>query len=176
MSLKITEKDYGWNELRAELESISKGESYGKAGIIGARAAAEHAPEDGQSAPAEPVNNATLGLIHEFGLGVPERSFIRSAFDKNREKYLANYQKIAAGIYDRKITIPRGLTLLAMDCASDIRKGIVDGAGIPPPNAPATIERKGSSRPLVDSAQMKNAISYEVVMNGGRDPDGTKES
>jgi len=31
---------------------------------------------------------------------------------------------------------------------------------VAPPNAPATIARKGSSKPLVATGQLKSAISY----------------
>ena len=31
------------------------------------------------------------------------------------------------------------------------------------PNAPATIRRKGSDRPLIDTGQLVNAVEYEVV-------------
>ena len=162
MKVQVVSIDHGWNELRRMMREAGGGDSFAKAGIVGAKASAQHEGGDEQ----EPVNNATLAMIHEFGLGVPERSFIRAAFDANREKYLANLQTLVSAIYDGKLTVGRALTLLGMQCASDIRKLIIDGAGVPPPNAPATIKRKGSSRPLVDSAQMKNSITHEVVLNG----------
>ena len=31
------------------------------------------------------------------------------------------------------------------------------------PNAPATIRRKGSDRPLIDTGQLVNSVEYEVV-------------
>ena len=36
-------------------------------------------------------------------------------------------------------------------------------AGLTPPNAPSTIERKGSSTPLVDDGQLINSIHFEIV-------------
>ena len=34
--------------------------------------------------------------------------------------------------------------------------------GVPPPNAPETIARKGSSTPLIDTGILRQSISYEV--------------
>jgi hypothetical protein len=31
-----------------------------------------------------------------------------------------------------------------------------------PPNAPSTIRRKGSSNPLIDSGEMRGAVTYKV--------------
>lgn len=154
-TVTITDRDVGWGALKRELASAAGG-VYGKAGVIGEKAAAQHEGAEG-------LSNADLALIHEFGLGVPERSFIRAAFDANREKYLGIMQRLVRGVYEGKMTIERALGLLAMQAASDIRKLIVEGEGVPPPNAPATIARKGSSRPLVDTAQMKNAITGAAV-------------
>ena len=36
-------------------------------------------------------------------------------------------------------------------------------AGLEPPNVPATIARKKSSKPLVDHGQLLNSIHFEVV-------------
>lgn len=155
--VRIIDKDRGWGALKSEL-ATAHGGVYGKAGVIGEKAAEQHPGENGES-----LNNAELALIHEFGLGVPERSFIRAAFDGNVEKYSDHLRQFVAAVYDRKLSIERMLGLLAQEVASDIRKLILEGDGVPPPNAHATIEQKGSSRPLVASGQMKNAITGAVV-------------
>jgi hypothetical protein len=41
--------------------------------------------------------------------------------------------------------------------------------GVPPPNAPSTIARKGHGRTLIDTELMKNEIDYEIS-----DENGTK--
>jgi hypothetical protein len=154
--VKITSRDRGWEKLKRAL--LKDGPSvFGKAGIIGDAAAASRGGHDGK------VTNADLALIHEFGLGVPERSFIRAAFDANRPKYLELLQRFAAAVYDGKMTVERALDLLAQEAASDMRNLIRAGEGIPPPNSPETIAEKGSSRPLVDSAQMLGSIAGAVT-------------
>lgn len=160
MAASVTDTDRGYKALVRSLRS-SGGTIVGKAGIIGVKAAAEHAT-DGP----EPLTNAELALIHEFGIGVPERSFIRAAFDKNHPKYDENMVKLVRAIYDGKITIERAVGLLGMQIASDIRNYIRDSGELLP-NAPSTIARKGSSKPLIDSAQLVNSISSAVVKGSG---------
>ena len=154
--MSVIDRDRGWVKLKAELSRAAGGMS-GKAGIIGTKAAEEHPSADGQ-----PLTNAEMALIHEFGLGVPERSFLRAAFDKNHPKYLERLNVLTQAIFEGKFTIQQALGLLSLEAASDMRNLIRDGAGVPPPNAPATIARKGSSRPLVDTGQLINSISHAV--------------
>lgn len=156
--LTVTDKDRGWAALKRDLAKAGGDGIYGKAGIIGAKGGAEHAAKDGE----EPLTNAELALIHEFGIGVPERSFLRAAFDQNQPKYIENLQKLVVAIYDGKIGIVRALGLLSQQAASDIRNFIRDDANGLTPNSPITIARKGSSKPLIDTAQLINAISGAV--------------
>jgi hypothetical protein len=52
------------------------------------------------------------------------------------------------------------MKLIGMRVVGDIQDRISDG--IPPPNSPITIARKGSSKPLIDSGQLRQSISFEV--------------
>lgn len=153
----VKDIDRGWAALKRELARQTEGGGlYGKAGVIGEKGQTEHAENDG-----EPLTNAELGLIHEFGLGVPERSFLRAAFDRNQPKYLDNLQKLIAAVYDGKITIERALGLLSQQAASDMRNFIRERQ-VEPANSEATIARKGSSVPLIDSGQLINALTGAV--------------
>lgn len=51
----------------------------------------------------------------------------------------------------------------ASQCKLTIKRRLTGG----PPNAPYTIEKKGSSTPLVDSGRLINAITYEIGMGNG---------
>ncbi len=37
--------------------------------------------------------------------------------------------------------------------------------GMPPPNAPSTVDQKGSNHPLVDTGEMRNSIEYRIDGN-----------
>jgi hypothetical protein len=153
----VKDTDLGWKKLKRALETLSHGDSYAKAGIIGQKAQADHGG----------LTNEELGLIQEFGTAdghIPSRSFIREPYDANRERYMAALTKLIQAVYDGKIDVERALALVGPMMASDMREAI--RRGIPPPNAAATIAAKGSSKPLIDQGQLIGSISSAVVLHG----------
>lgn len=107
--------------------------------------------------------NAQLATWHEFGTldgHIPERSFIRSTINEHSDKYRALVRRVAAGILIGRFTERQALSLVGEQVASDIKSRIE--AGIPPPNAESTVAQKGSSKPLIDTGQMRNAITYKI--------------
>jgi hypothetical protein len=163
MALVVKDTDLGYAKLIRQLKSLGGEGIYGKAGVIGEKAATEH---EAKGANDEPLTNAELALIHEFGApaaAIPERSFIRESFDRSHPKYDENMRKLVGAIFDGKITLERAMGLLSKQVAQDIQAYIREGSGVPPPNAPATIAAKGSSRPLVDTGQLVGAITNAVV-------------
>lgn len=156
----IRDQDRGWKALKRALTTLAHGDSYAKAGIIGEKAQQEHETEPGQAA-----TNVDIGVWNEFGTGkAPARSFIREPFDANREAYVAMMTKFVAGVYEGKMEIGQALGLVGQRMESDFRNAIAHG--IPPPNAPSTIAAKGSSKPLVDRGELRQAISSAVVLHG----------
>lgn len=102
-----------------------------------------------------------LGEIHEFGLGVPRRSFIADWADETIEKKKAQIRAMAKAVVQGKIeSVEIGLERLGNLYVAEVQARIV--AHIPPPLAESTIARKGSSTPLVDTGQLKSAITYRV--------------
>jgi hypothetical protein len=155
--LEIRDVDRGWKKLLREMRRAGK--SFVKVGVLDERA---HRTGEDTS-----ITNTDLALIHEFGAGnVPERSFLRSTFDAQRGKYEQRVRTYARAMVDGKMDEMRALNLLGLEHVADIKRTIADG--IPPPNAPATIARKGSSTPLVDTGQLLNSVTYAVVKG---DPD-----
>lgn len=159
--------DRGLDALKRELAAVGAGKSYTKAGILGKTA--ERDPVSG--AAQEPASNVDIAIANEFGTDtIPERSFMRASFDNNTMKYIDQFARGARAIYDGKAGVKQILDMLGMQAASDMRNLIRSGSGVPPPNAPATIARKGSSHTLVDTGQMINSVSNETVMGSGTDP------
>lgn len=146
--------DAAWKALRARLSAGGAGHVH--VGIVG--------PEAAQPHPGTEATNAEVGLWHEYGLGVPERSFIRRTF-RNSEKiaqYKALQQLLARQVIDGKMTMARAGALIGAWGAAAIQSTITD-SDIPPPLAPATIRRKGSSKPLVDTGQLVRSITWVIV-------------
>lgn len=166
MKFTFTEVDHGFDELK----KLAGQKAAAKVGIVGAKATAEHAGP-------EHLTNAEIALVQEFGSNdgkIPDRSFIRSTFDALRDVYLDHLRGYAGMIYDRAMTLPRAMGLLGQEMSKDVREKI--RSGIPPPNAPSTIKRKGSSHTLIDSAQLLGAVNYDVDTTGTPDPDGHREN
>ena len=63
-------------------------------------------------------------------------------------------------VFQKRATLPQLLNTLGAKAAADVKNTIRQG--IPPPNSPETIRRKGSSRPLIDTGQLINAITWIV--------------
>lgn len=101
---------------------------------------------------------ATVAQWNEFGNSkIPARSFLRSVLHDNRKKIDENAKiilKKRPDIFFETI----GQSIVNM-----IQKKISEG--VPPPNKPATIARKGSSKPLVDTGQLRTSITFKVSSN-----------
>lgn len=101
-----------------------------------------------------------IATMHEYGLGVPMRSMIAAWFDANEAKNEEVLRKLGAMVVKGKLTPEQGLEQAGLLMVADVQARIT--GGIEPPNAPATIAKKGSSTPLVDTGQMKSAIRHKV--------------
>ena len=118
----------------------------------------------GASAPQGKASMVEIAASHEFGApkaGIPERSFIRSTFitrEADAKKMLA---RLVTGIVDDKIEVENGLRLLGAWAVAAVKNTITSG-DIPPPLKAATIAKKKSSKPLVDTGQLINSIHFEV--------------
>lgn len=106
-----------------------------------------------------------LGAIHEFGTKtIPERSFLRvplrAAQDELAQVFRHLMKQVAAG----DLTFTQALDQLGAKGASISQEAI--SAGIAPANAPSTVRRKGSSKPLIDSGTLRQAITWVVRDKG----------
>lgn len=106
---------------------------------------------------------AELAAVHEFGapsVGIPERPFMRVSLQKNRPAYVALNRQNIKKILQKQMDIRTALGRLGELAKGDMQKEIAQGSFAP--LKPSTIRRKGSSRPLVDSGQMRQSIAWEI--------------
>ena len=101
-----------------------------------------------------------LAAIHELGLGVPKRAFISPALKKNRIKYIKYIGKQLTPIIRRRQTMNAAWQTVGIMAVADIQEYMITAKFTP--LAPSTIARKGSSKPLIDTGQMRQAITYRV--------------
>jgi len=103
---------------------------------------------------------ASIGFKNEFGIGVPERSFMRSTIQAKKKDIISLQKKLLKQIVNGSMKVETGLGLVGEFMADAITQKIV--AIRTPANSPITIKLKGSSNPLIDTGQLKNSITYEV--------------
>lgn len=102
-----------------------------------------------------------VATFNEFGTEhIPERSFIRSTVDQKFDEYVGKAKVLQMKCILQQLTVKKALSVLGELIQSDIIKTI--NSGVSPANSPETIERKGSSTPLIDSGQLKQSIRYIV--------------
>lgn len=108
---------------------------------------------------------AVIAAIHEFGLGdMPQRSFLRSAYDENLPMIDKMIQRVANGAVFGLGT-NAALNQLGNVVQGMVQRKIVDGPFVP--NSPATIKRKKSSQPLIDTKHLRQSIRYVIERKGG---------
>jgi len=112
---------------------------------------------------------ADIATFNEFGApgaNIPERSFIRSTMDENRQALLKLNKELFFKLAEGRMTTKRALNILGLKIVTLIRKKITDLKD--PPNKPATIAHKGSSNPLIDTGLMRASIRHRVEMDGDK--------
>lgn len=109
---------------------------------------------------------AVIAAIHEFGLGdMPQRSFLRSAYDENLPVIDKMIQRVANGAVFGLGT-NAALNQLGNVVQGMVQRKIVDGPFVP--NSPATIKRKKSSKPLIDTGHLRQSIRYVIERKGAK--------
>jgi hypothetical protein len=153
VTVPVTDKDKGWSALAQQLQSLS-GDVHVLVGVQGAQADAEH--------PGAGATNAEVASWNEFGTSrIPARSFIRATIDIHERRLLQLAAKLGRGVVSGAFAPGQALQLLGEEAVGLIKDRI--NSHIPPPNAPSTIARKGSSTPLIaHTGTLKNSVSYRV--------------
>lgn len=155
---ELEDKDLGFAELFKRAREVE--ERRVKVGVLSdGRGGNQHAGSE--------LTNAEIAAILEYGTEdghIPARPALRSTFDAQREKLVELGKKlIHRYVVEGKGTIEQALGILGSTLATEMKKTITVGPGVPPPNAPSTIAAKGSSRPWVDTGAVVGAISYAVL-------------
>lgn len=153
---KVTSTDNGLKALLAALDSHDL-----TVGI--------HEAEGSQASGDGDATIAEIGYFHEYGTEtadggehVPERSFLRDYVDENEAKNNGRltklFQKVVAS--QGKFTAQTALNQFGLLAVGEIQKRISEG--IPPDLDQTTIDRKGSSVPLIDTGLLRSSITHKV--------------
>lgn len=154
-----------WDALLARAHGLA--DQHVRIGVLASKGGDEKVESEGGDA----MTMTELAAIHEFGgkpdeegrQNPPERSFIRRTFAEKQDQLTKACAALARKVVTDGMDPTRALGLLGQWGVKEIRATVMQGDGVPPPNRPSTVAKKGSSRPLVDTGRLMNAVSYEVV-------------
>ena len=170
MSGKVTDTGGGARELLARVREMAAGRTV-KVGILADTPKREGVSERGKHskkarirekvARRAPYTLLEVAAIHEFGgKTVPQRSFIRATIDEKRAEILRLQVALAKQVVLGRLTPDQALAQLGAKVAGMIQARIA--AGIAPPNAESTIRKKKSSKPLINTGQLRSAVTWKV--------------
>ena len=121
----------------------------------------------GEAAEKDGVDIANIAMWNEVGTSrAPSRPFLRMSVDENADKISkmcqAQVKRLAQG----------GTAQEILQALGAFQKGLVQakiGDGAFEPNAPATIRKKKSDHPLIDSGRMRQSVSFVIKPKGEGD-------
>lgn len=119
--------------------------------------------KDGSQQHSEGLTVFQIGMIHEFGVpekNIPRRSFIRVPIENNIKEITKliehNHKLVSENSMSAKVALDR----IGIMAQNTIKESFINNDWKPLKRA--TIKRKGSSRPLIDTGQLIGSISYIV--------------
>ncbi|WP_223840741.1 hypothetical protein [Pseudomonas extremaustralis] len=158
MSMKITKDDV--SKVLASIQDLANKQVL--VGIPASKAEREEGDE-------EPINNAQLGYIHEYGspkANIPARPFLNPGIARTQESINNHLKKAAKAAMDgnsEKVDVELNATGLIAQAGArnEINSGTFEAL------APATLaarRRRGRTgdKPLIDTGQLRNSITYVI--------------
>lgn len=107
-----------------------------------------------------------VAIWNQFGTNrIPARPFIDRAVDRIENDESGSGSYIAKQVIDGKISSGTALKQIGLVAENAIREAITDD--MYEPNAPSTIRRKRSSKPLIDTGKMRQAVTSVVRNRSG---------
>ena len=157
-SVTFESKDLGKARIKKDLRGLN---SY--AALVGIPSTAPR-PVDKKTKKPLAINMASLALIHERGSAannIPARPFMKQTRQRAEGRFARLLRRLYKQVVDGKVRPFEGLSKLGMAYEGEMKNTFTTGSFTP--NKPATIKRKGSSRPLIDTGHLRQSITSKVV-------------
>lgn len=116
-----------------------------------------------------PINNAEIGYLMEFGSpaqNIPPRPFLVPGVEAAQAKVIPHLKQAGVSALEGKAgSVDQGFEAAGMIAASAVKQKITEGPFTP--LAPRTIAArrargKTSEKPLIDTGQLRRAVTYVV--------------
>lgn len=157
-SVTFESKDLGKARIKKDIRGLN---SY--AALVGIPSTAPR-PVDKKTKKPLAINMASLALIHERGSAannIPARPFMKQTRQRAEGRFARLLRRLYKQVVDGKVRPFDGLSKLGMAYEGEMKNTFTTGSFTP--NKPATIKRKGSSRPLIDTGHLRQSITSKVV-------------
>jgi len=160
---RVIDTDHGAKAMLERLRALKASTALVRVGVLAD--AAKDPPKDKNGKVGKPPKYTLLEVaaVHEFGApaaNIPQRSFIRAPVDTHAEDIKRLQGVLFEHVVEGKITESAALDQIGAKVASWCQEAIDNG--IEPALADATVKRKGSSKPLVNTGQLKSSITWKV--------------
>jgi hypothetical protein len=101
-----------------------------------------------------------IAVYNHFGTAtIPARPFVSDCAEKNAGQIQEAQKRLVYRVYQGSLSADGALAELGAWYVN-VQKGHILHGGWTP-NAPATVKRKGSNKPLVDTGQLVNTVDWE---------------
>lgn len=120
--------------------------------------------QHGEATEADGTDICDIAAWNELGTeNIPSRPFLRMSVDENVDKinnFLQSQKNALLSGKDAEQVL-KEIGLFQKDL---IQEKITEGSFVP--NSEITIERKGSSKPLIDTGRMRQSVNYVIKKKG----------
>ena len=153
--VRVRDSDPGFKKLRKKFSGPDRVD----VGVFGAKVAGK-TDKDGKA-----IDLVVIAASNEFGTNtIPERSFMRAGVDENKKEFEAFLEKGTFNVIAGKLSKRQLIGRLGLLGVKKIQEKIESGPF--KANKPATVKRKGSSKPLIDTGRMRQSITHRIADKG----------
>jgi hypothetical protein len=110
---------------------------------------------------------AEIGAAHELGLGVPRRSFVADYAEETAEENAELMAKLMREVLAGRLTYEMACKKFGVLVEGGMKKRLRDTPADWKELSQRTIDRKKSSKPLIDTTALMAAITHKVTKGGG---------
>lgn len=146
--------------LMAELDKLKELAAY-----VGFQSGTPAKEREGESIVDSSVDLLDVALWNELGTSTaPSRPFLRQSVDNNKDKINAFFQAQLKTLLAGRATAEDVLKKTVVFMKGLVQETIKEGDF--PANAPSTVKKKGSDRPLIDTGHMRQSVETVIDRKG----------
>ena len=114
------------------------------------------------------VDLVDIALYNELGTDtIPSRPFLAQTVDQQGEAIKQASAQLVVQVVEGKMKGKQALKNIGVLVKGAVQHQMVEGEFVP--NAPSTVQRKGSDIPLIDTGQLRQGVSYQICRKGEYD-------